>query len=151
MGRLLDAVRGAGIADSTLVLLVSDHGREDPKGVDHGGFTVAELETLVGAICPCWVACGRAHAGTLFFLLVRARKSGYVHDVVTLFSAGPSRQSNQFCWPCAAQWAGLGAGIGPDGGREIVSRVRTMDTAATVVRALGLQLPAQWTYVRVVI
>ncbi|KAI9024704.1 alkaline-phosphatase-like protein [Hyaloraphidium curvatum] len=45
IGRLLDTVESSGLASSTLIVLVSDHGREPLTGHEHGSFTMEELET----------------------------------------------------------------------------------------------------------
>ena len=41
--QVLDALRAAGIADKTAILIMSDHGRDRPTARDHGGFTTEEL------------------------------------------------------------------------------------------------------------
>jgi len=43
VGTVLEALRSAGIADSTLILIMSDHGRDAATGRSHGGFTTSEL------------------------------------------------------------------------------------------------------------
>ncbi len=41
IGKILDALKDAGIADTSLVLITSDHGG---KGKGHGGSTMEEIE-----------------------------------------------------------------------------------------------------------
>lgn len=51
VGQVLDALRVAGIAEQTTLLMMSDHGRDGPSGRGHGGFSTEELATqwlLVG-------------------------------------------------------------------------------------------------------
>lgn len=45
LGRLLDALETSGLASTTMIVLVSDHGRHPETGHEHGAFTSEEIET----------------------------------------------------------------------------------------------------------
>lgn len=45
LGRLLDTLETTGLMSSTLIVLVSDHGRAPDSGHEHGAFTTEEIET----------------------------------------------------------------------------------------------------------
>ena len=43
LGKLERALREAGMLERTMLLVMSDHGREARHGKGHGGFTTAEM------------------------------------------------------------------------------------------------------------
>ncbi|KJE93645.1 type I phosphodiesterase/nucleotide pyrophosphatase [Capsaspora owczarzaki ATCC 30864] len=54
LGELLETIEAAGMKETTLLLIVSDHGR-DSQGKDHGGWSLSEIETTwmaYGAMVP---------------------------------------------------------------------------------------------------